>query len=43
MATDNENGGGMGAVITIDNFATQMSEYIENAPSQLYGLVDMGR
>ncbi|KAH9206440.1 putative retrograde regulation protein 2 [Leptodontidium sp. 2 PMI_412] len=37
MATDNG-----GTVITIDNFAAEMSQYSTGAPNQLYGLVDMG-
>ncbi|PVH75800.1 putative retrograde regulation protein 2 [Cadophora sp. DSE1049] len=34
-----ENGG---TVITIDNFATSMSQFSTSAPNQLYGLADMG-
>ncbi|KAH7364870.1 putative retrograde regulation protein 2 [Rhexocercosporidium sp. MPI-PUGE-AT-0058] len=37
MATDNG-----GTVITIDNFAAEMSQYSTGTPNQLYGLVDMG-
>ncbi|KAJ5038746.1 uncharacterized protein L3040_006426 [Drepanopeziza brunnea f. sp. 'multigermtubi'] len=40
MTSENSD---MGTTITIDNFATKMSQYtIDNDSSQLYGLVDMG-
>ncbi|KAL2060363.1 hypothetical protein VTL71DRAFT_9758 [Oculimacula yallundae] len=31
-----------GSIITIDNFAVEMSQFSTDAPNQLYGLVDMG-